>query len=177
MATETLNIDSIDSDWLGASGAATDIDEAIASADASLYGPGPESDAADFGLTSTGVVDADTVTAVNITVRLKAGGTAGNEQCNVYLLIGGVVQGGAVTTGNLTASFANYGPLNDAGWNSDWTAAQLNLFQIRLTPTQSGMPGTNAVDLDCADVVVTYTPASTGHPRAGVHHIKQMAGT
>ena len=34
--------------------------------------------------------------------------------------------------------------------------------EVRITPTQSGKPGTNAVDLDCCDVIVTYTPAGGG---------------
>ncbi len=156
MATETLNVNVINATWAGASGASTDIDEAIAGADGSLYGPGAESDAADFGLSASGVVDADTVTNVSITVRLKAGGTAGDEQADVQLLIGGSPVGSAVSTGNLTGSFANYSGLNDAGWNSDWTAAQMDGAEVRITPTQSGMPGTNAVDLDCLDVVVAY---------------------
>ena len=156
MAEDTLNINSIDATWSGASGAVTNIDEAIAAADASLYGPGPNADAADFGLSATVVVDADTVTQVDITVRLRDNGTSGNQQADVELLIGGTSQG-SVTTDNMTTAFADYGPLNTAGWNSDWTASELAGAQIRITPAQSGMPGTNAMDIDCADVVITYT--------------------
>ena len=155
MADETLNINSIDATWAGASGAATDIDETIAGADAAVYGPGPDADAADFGLSATVVVDADTVTQVDITVRLEDNGTAGTLTADIELLIGGTSQG-LVNTG-ATGAMANYGPLNTAGWNSDWTAAQLAGAQIRITPQQSGMPGTNALDIDCADVLITYT--------------------
>lgn len=164
MATDTLNINAIDEGWTGASGAATDIDETIAGADGSAYGPGGEADPADFGLTSTVVVDSDTVSRVDITVRLRRSGTAGQEQADVQFLVGGLIQGSTFSTGNLTTSFADYGPFNSAGWNNDWTQAQLNGAQIRLTPTQSGKPGTNAVDIDCADVVVTYTGASATPP-------------
>ena len=159
---ETLNIDAINATWAGASGAATDIDEAVSAADGNLYGPGAEADAADFGFANTGeIVDGDTVTNVSITVRLKKGGTAGNEQADVQLMVSGSPVGSAVTTGNLTTSFANYGPLNDAGWNSDITQAEVDSIEVRVTPTQSGMPGTNAVDLDCCDVVITFTSAVT----------------
>lgn len=159
MATETLNINTINETWAGASGFNTDIDEAIADADGSLYGPGPEADAADFGLSASAVEDADAVTNVSITVRLKKGGTAGTETCDVNFLIDAVDKG-TVNTGALTTSFANYGPLNTAGWNVDWTAAEMDGAEVRLTPRQSGMPGSNAVDLDCCDVVVTYSPPS-----------------
>ncbi len=174
---ETLNIDAINATWAGASGAATDIDEAISGADGSLYGPGAAADAADFGFANTGeIVDGDTITNISITIRLKAGGSAGAEQADVQLMVDGSPVGSAVTTGNLTGSFANYGPLNDAGWNSDITQAQVNSIEVRVTPTQSGMPGTNAVDIDCCDCVITFSPPATGHPRAMVYHMKQMAG-
>jgi hypothetical protein len=179
MATETLNINAINDPWAGASGAATDIDEAIASADGNLYGPGPQGDSADFGLTNPAViVDADTVTNVSITVRLKKGGTAGNEACRVFFLIGGVPQGVGALTSSLTTSFVNYGPFNLSAWNSDWTLSELQGAEIRVTPQQSGMPGTNAVDIDCADVVVTFTPVGDGLniPIAMYHHMKHNLG-
>ena len=159
---ETLNIDAINAAWAGASGAATDIDEAVASADGNLYGPGAEADAADFGFANTGeIVDGDTVTNVSITVRLKKGGTAGNEQADVQLMVSGSPVGSAVSTGNLTTSFADYGPLNDAGWNSDLSQVEVDSIEVRVTPMQSGMPGTNAVDIDCCDVIITFTSAVT----------------
>lgn len=160
MATETLNINAINEVWSGASGAATDIDEPIASADGNLYGPGAQGDGAEFGLTNpVSITDADTVTNVSVTVRLKKGGGAGQEQAEIRFLIAGDQQG-QVTTGNLTTSFANYGPLNLSPWNFDWTLAELQDAEFRVTPLQSGMPGTNAVDIDCMDVVVTFTPAA-----------------
>jgi hypothetical protein len=166
MATKTVSIDAINATWAGASGAATDIDEAIASADGNLYGPGPEADAADFGFASPSLADADTITGISVTVRLLGSGTAGAEQADVEFLIGGVVKGATKTTGDLTGSFANYGPFTDAGWDSDWTAAELDGMEVRITPTQSGMPGTNAVDIDCADIIVTYTAFIAFEPTA-----------
>lgn len=178
MATETLNINAINEAWADASGEVTDIDEDIASADGNLYGPGTDfNPSADFGLTNPAVVvDADTVTQVDITVRLKRGGTVANVQCDVDFLIGGVVQGTEVGTGNLTTSFANYGPLNDAGWNSDWTLAQLQGAEVRLSATESGKPGTRAVDLDCCDVIVTYTPAGGGRTMGSLAGAGGLAG-
>ena len=159
MAVVTININSIDATWAGASGAVTNIDETIAGADAAVYGPGPNVDAADFGLSAHGRSDGDTITNVGITVRLADNGTAGTLTADVELLIGGTTQG-TVTTASLSGTMANYGPLNIAGWNSDWTAAQLTGAQIRITPQQSGMPGTNALDIDCADVIITYDVAT-----------------
>lgn len=163
MATETLNINGLSEGWTGATfsnaGDVTDIDEAVASADGDHYGPGAASDPATFDLSASTIGDDDTVTNVSITVRLQKGGTAGSEQAQVILVVGGAEQGSAVTTSDLTTSFADYGPLNDTGWNSDWSASQIAGMQIRVTPVQTGMPGTNAVDIDCADVVITYTPS------------------
>jgi hypothetical protein len=161
MATETLIINAIDSAFSDPNGAVTDIDEAVADADGSSYGTTTENDVADFGLTTpTLIEDADTVNSVTITVRAKKGGTASNERFNVDLLIGGAVQGTQATTGNLTTSFANYTGINDTGWNSDWTLAQLTGMQVRLTAVQLGMAGTQVTDLDCIDVIVDFTEAA-----------------
>ncbi len=161
MATETLNINTIDSAFSDPNGVVTDIDEAVASADGSSYGTTTEDDVADFGLTNpASIVDADTVNSVTITVRAQKGGTASNERFQVDLLIGSVIQGSQQTTGNLTTSFANYTGINDVGWNSDWTLAQLQGMQVRLTAVQVGMAGTQVTDLDCMDIIVDYTEAS-----------------
>ena len=161
MTVETLNIVSIDSAFSDPNGAITDIDEPVASADGNSYGTTTENDTADFGLTNPALIgDADTVNSVTITIRAQKGGTAGNERWQVDLLIGGVVQGSQQSTGNLTTSFANYTGINDAGWNSDWTQAQLNGMQIRLTAIQAGMGGTQVTDLDCIDVDVDFTEAA-----------------
>lgn len=160
MAGVTVNVNSIDSSaWSSPSGAATDIDEAIASADGSTYSAGADSggSALVLGFGSPGLSDSDTITQVDVTVRTSDGGSAGNTQLDVELLIGGSTQG-TVSTGNTTGSLANYGPLNTAGWNSDWSQTQLDGLQVRLTPTESGMPGTNLPALDCVDVDITYTP-------------------
>ena len=163
---DTININFITGAWSGASGTVDDIDEAISAADGNLYGPGPEDDAATFLLSNPPYRDpADEVTNVSVTVRLKKGGTAGAEQCDVEFLISGVAQGPAVSTGDLTGAFADYGPLNDAAWNADWTPTQLDQAAIRLTPRQSGAPGTNAVDLDCADALISYTASVPGTGR------------
>ncbi len=165
MATETLNIVSIDSAFSDPNGAVTDIDEAISGADGNSYGTTTEDDVADFGLTNPAVInDAATVNSVTITLRAQKGGTAGNERWQVDLLIGGVVQGSQQSTGNLTTSFVNYSGINDAGWNSDWTLAQLQGMQVRLTAIQAGKSGTQVTDIDCMDVVVDFTAGAAFTP-------------
>ena len=166
MATETLNINAIDSAFSDPNGAVTDIDEPISGADGNSYGTTTENDSADFGLTATALADADTINSVTITVRAQKGGTAGNERFQVDLLIGGAAQGSQQSTGNLTTSFANYTGINDAGWNSDWTQAQLNGMQVRLTAIQAGMGGTQVTDLDCIDVIIDYTSGGAFTPEA-----------
>lgn len=165
MATETLNIVSIDSAFSDPNGAVTDIDEPISGADGNSYGTTTENDTADFGLTNPLLItDADTVNSVTITWRAQKGGTAGNERWQLDLLIGGVVQGTQQSTGNLTTSFANYAGINDAGWNSDWTLAQLQGMQVRATAIQAGMGGTQVTDIDCGDVIVDFTVATSFTP-------------
>ena len=156
MTLERLQINVINAVWAGASGAAADIDEAIADADANIYGPGPEDDAADFGFsaTSAAITDAATVNGVDFEIRVLDDGTAGTAILTVELLIGGTSQGS--TTINPNSSLTNH-TISLAGWDSDWTKAELDGAELRLTPSQSGMPGTNAVDIDCAELIIDYT--------------------
>jgi len=157
MAEEKLQINAINAVWTGASGAVADIDEAIADADAAIYGPGPQDDVADFGMTATSgsISDSATITNIDIEVRVLDDGTAGTSLLDVILVIAGTPRGTTQIT--TTATMTNF-QVGNAGWDVDWTKAQLDGAEIRLTPTQSGMPGTNQVDLDCAEIIITFTP-------------------
>lgn len=162
MATEILNINGWDSGW--PTGSVANVDEAIAGADGALISTTTENDTVLLDLTSTVIADADTVNAVDITVRCREGaGSAGNNDIGVEFLIGGSVQGSQRDTAQLTTSFQNLS-VSDVAWDSDWTAAQLNGAQVRLDAKQSGMPSSATWEVDCIDVVIDYTPAA-GHGR------------
>jgi hypothetical protein len=160
MATDTLVPNGDDGGW--PTGAFGDIDETIASADGAIMSTTVDDDVVLLDLTSTVVADADTVTNVDIVTRAREGaGSAGNNRIGVVLVIGGVEQGAEQQTANMTTSFANV-THNVAAWNSDWTAAQLNGAQVRMWARQTGKAESATWEVDTVDVVITYTPSSTG---------------
>jgi hypothetical protein len=110
-------------------------------------------------LEPTGVTDADTVTQVQIRIRARLDTGDADSNIEVDWIIGGVAQGTQQETGHLNAGFTTY-TLSSAGWDSDWTAAQLNGAQVRLTTEQGGMPGGYLCHVSEVEVEVTYTAAS-----------------
>ncbi len=155
MATETLNINGWDSGW--PSGSVAAVDEAVASADGATVSTTIEDDTVIFDLTNTALTDADTITDVSITVRAKKTGT-GAASFEVALLIGGSSQGIDGTAPFLSTSFVN-DVYTNTGWNSDWTAAQLNGAQVRVVAINALLVVDSWV-IDCIDVVITYTPSA-----------------
>lgn len=173
MATETLNVSAVSAkaNWTGTD---ADIFEAIASADdTGLNNAANEGDVLDLDLSDSVVVDGDTVTNISFVLRAQAP-TNSNDGLTVQLLIGGVAQGVPVSFGTVPTSWGNSGTLNDAGWNVDRTAAEMDGAQARIVTTQGGMPGVVDLDFDCLDCIVTFTPASAGGPVQAMHHLKQM---
>lgn len=110
-----------------------------------------------FDMDDSALTDGDTITLVQIGTRAQRGSNSG-DSLGVDLLIGGVVQGSQV--GRTLGTSLNNSDANDAGWNSDWTAAQLDGLQVRLTTLQTGMPGVVDITVSEVEVVITYTPAS-----------------
>jgi len=161
MTVETLNANIINAQgsWLGE---IADIAEAIADADGFTIFTIVDNDTVDLGLDDSVVEDADTVNTVTIKVHARSI-SGGKDQLAVDLLIGGVVQGTQQNTGNLTGSFVTY-TLTDAGWDSDWTAAELDGMEARFTAETTGMPHTPDTDIDCIDVDIDYTAAGGGDP-------------
>jgi hypothetical protein len=120
-----------------------------------------EAIALNLDLSSTAVTDADTVTQVRIFVRATLNSSDPDNNILVDWVIGGTAQGTQQETGHLTGSFVTY-TTSDVGWNSDWTAAQLNGAQVRLTTEQGGMPAAYECDVSEVEVEVTYTPSGAG---------------
>ncbi len=164
MATDTLNIDGVSDKgaWTGTNG---DIFEAIASADGNeLANAQNEGDNLICSLSSSVITDADTITNVSIVFRGRRGSNF-NDGMTIQFAPGGSLAGVPVAHGNLAdGTMQNSASLNDVGWNSDWSAAQIAGALIEIVPTQAGMPGTVDVGVDCIDVIITFTPA----PSAGI---------
>lgn len=157
MAEDRLFPNGWDSGW--PTGAVANIDEGIASADGLNISTNVDDDSVLLDLTATAVVDADTVTAVDIVVRAKYTG-GGDNSIGVEWLVGGSVQG-SEQSASLTTSYQNLN-ISDANWDADWTATQLNGSQIRLYARQTGKPTAYSVEVDAIDLVITYTLAPTG---------------
>ena len=176
MATETLNVGGVATkgSWTGTD---ADIFEAIAGADdTGLRNQVSEGDGLLLDLEDSARGDGDTITNVSIVARGQRGANAG-DNFTVQIYIGGVAQGSPVSFGTLTASWSTSGTLNDAGWNSDWTAAQLDGMQVEVVPTQGGMPENVDVYVDCFDVVITYTAAATDYSLTADGGSYDLSGT
>jgi hypothetical protein len=159
MATEILNINGWDSGWpIGV--ASDDAAEAVAAADGSFVACSTEGDVVLFDLDNTGLTDADTISEVDVILRGRQSATSsGANAFAVEFWIGGSIQGTAqTTTGALTTSFQNFTLSTDA-WDVDWTQAQLDGAQVQVTAAQTGMPSSAQWEVDCLDVVITYTAA------------------
>lgn len=154
MATEKLLPNGDDGGW--PTGTVLDVDEGIAVADGSFMATTIKDDVVRYNLGASVIVDGDTVTRVDITIRGRTNGS-GSDSMRVALVIDGTprVQVNGATLGS---SFGNE-TLNDADWNQDWTAAQMDGAQVDVTSRQSGMPATVGHELDCFDVDPIFTPA------------------
>jgi len=159
VATEKLNINGDDNGW--PTGDFTDVDEAVASADGAVMATTTENDLIIFDLDASVIEDADTVTAVDMVIRGREGaGAAGTNSFRVTLLIGGAGQG-AVNSATLTTSFQNLS-LSAAGWDVDWTAAQMDGMQVQVEARQVGMAASGIWEIDCLDVDIVFTEGAGG---------------
>jgi len=158
MATEKLNANAIQSQgsWTGV---ITDVDEAISGADGNSMDTVVDDDPLDLDTTDSSVVDADTVTGITIVIRAKKVGS-NNDSIQVDLLIGGTGQG-TVNGANLTTSFANQ-TYNNAAWDVDRSAADMDGLEVRVQSRTTGMPHSPDIQFDCLDVDVVFTLAGGG---------------
>jgi len=163
MATETLLPSGFTTNtWT--SGAYTDIDNGVDTPTDSGLLLSTELEGAvlliDFADLVT-IVDADTVSQVDVRYRGHFDAANTKDGVEIELLISSSVVGVAQVPA-LTSSMANY-TVNDSvtvpDWNQDFTAAQLNSLQVRVTTTQTGKAGATDLDLSEIEVVITYTAA------------------
>lgn len=161
MAEEILLPNGDDAGWT--TGGFADIDELVSSPNDTDFiqtAIDGEGEVIDIDLDNTALTDGDTITNVTVNIRGHINTVGGVGRVRVNLLIGGVIQGGNQITCNIEA-ITNYAA-NTLEWNVDWTAAQLNGMQIRLTTVQSAMPTNVQHRVTALDVVITYTPAGGG---------------
>ena len=105
------------------------------------------------------IVDADTVTSV--TVRVRAESSNSSDGIQVDLIIGGSPVGTPFSQASLAATFTTYTADGATqGWTGDYTAAQLNGAQVRLTSLQAGMPEACDIRVSEIEVDITYTAAA-----------------
>lgn len=163
MATELLNCSAVSSkgSWTGTD---ADIFDAVGDANNNgLNNATTEGDVLLLDLDDSALADGDTITNVSVVVRGQAP-TNSSDGMTAQIYIGGAAQGVAVAVlfsgGDWPSTWGNSDSINDVGWNSDWTASELDGMQLRLVTTQAGMPGNVDLDLDAVDVTITYTPAA-----------------
>lgn len=152
MATEKLNISGWDAGW--PTGFVTNVDESIANADGQTVSTQGVSDVVVFDLSASALLNSDNITNVDITLRASVvdffGGTG---SLSVELLIGGVSKGSSSTP--LLSSILTNHILTNPGWDQDWTAAELEDMQVRVTTVGD----VTAWIIDCLDVDITFTPS------------------
>ncbi len=155
MAEERRAIDSFSSggDW---SASLTDIDELVVDADGSVASTTVDDSTCTVTFATGSVGDADTVTEVQFQVRARAVG-AGTKDT-----IGVTFDGTEVNTGFLTGALANYTLSSAGNWDvTDYTAAQL-AANVTVAARQTGKAESATWEVDCIDMVITYTPAGGG---------------
>ena len=124
-----------------------------------------------FDMDDSALADGDTITNVTIRTRAQRGSNNG-DSLGLDLLIGGSVQGSQVNR-TLTTGLDDVNS-NDVGWNVDWTAAQLDSLQVRLTTRQTGMPGVVDITVSEVEVLITYTAGSTALTSDGTPSIAEI---
>lgn len=150
MATEKL-LPNAKTGWTGP---VTNIDEGVASADGLICSvTNTTSMRVDFF--PSAVADGDTVTAVRPKVRARSTTVGGTDNINVDLYIGGVKKGTTQTTA-LTASFVDLS-FNNAGWDVDWTAAEMDGIQLDIFINHTGEAQPIASEVDAIDLDITFT--------------------
>lgn len=139
------------------------IDETIASVDDADYIQSTtEGDIDVYDIENSVVADADTVIAVRIRFRGKTSG-AGTNSIGFEVFLNSTWQtqvNQSVANDDTEATYL----INDASWNSDWTAADMDALQVRVQATQMGKPSSGVWTVTCFEVEIEYTPSGGADP-------------
>ena len=176
MATEYLLPNGDDSGWT-TNGASTACSSGILSGtptDGSfIETTANEGDVINIDLASVVTVD-DAATVSSVSIRVRATSSNTSDGFLLDLIVGGAAQGTQFPQSSLTTSFVTYTAVGSTqSWTTDYTAAQLNGAQVRITSTQSGKPGACDIRVSEVEVDITYTAGAV--PAWGYYHvIKQV---
>jgi hypothetical protein len=121
-------------------------------------------------LVDSAIVDGDTVNSVTIRARAYTDGDA-DDNLLVDLLIGGSPVGTQQETGHLGVGIGNvatYTMTDAVGWDTDWTASQLDGMQVRFTTEQGGMPAVLDIFVTEVEVEVDYTLEPDDEPTSQI---------
>ncbi len=153
MTVDILYPNADDSGW--EAGTWDDCNNTIASPSGTPLETSIDNDVVVIDLTSTVIVDSDTVNSVTVKIRAKDTGPGGKNTIEFDVDVGGGGLGTALTP-NLTGTYANY-DLTNILWDVDHTAAQLNAMQLLVRANQTGMGETADWQIDELEVHVDYT--------------------
>jgi len=163
MATETLFPNGTYS-GTGWTGTGSNITEGITAANGDEISSASdgEGDVVTIDIASSALADSDTITNVSIQVRARCTDDGGDESITVNLIVDSSAQTAVTgTPGEMATTHTTFAARNDATWNTDWTAAQLDALQVTVVGVQSGMPTPNYWHIDTLEVVITYTPGAS----------------
>jgi len=157
MAIETLLANGYDNGWT--SGALDDIDNGVDTPDGNsiVANTTQNGETALIDFANTAITDADTVNTVTVRIRELTAGS-GNDRNRVNLLVSSVGQG--QTDGALLGASFNDASYTNGGWDSDWTAAEIDSIQVTVLNRQTGMGATPGHTIDEIELEIDFTPAA-----------------
>lgn len=138
-----------------------DIDESIASADGAVLATSIDDDVVIIDVGDFDIDDADTVELLFLNVRARDTGAGGKNKIAIDIDVGGGGIFEVVPAANLTNSFVTY-TYNNALWDVDWTAAQMNNLQLIIRANQTGMATAADWEIDAIDIEALITLAGGG---------------
>jgi hypothetical protein len=148
-------------------GSVTNIQEPISAADGDVVSTTIADDQLTTSLSDVAVVtDVDTVNSITVKVRARATDiSVATASIDIQLIDSGTPLGWA-TGDDLTETFATY-EYTDAGWDADWTEAELNGMGLQITARQGGA-GSPSWIIDSIDVEIDYGAVPDTTIEAGV---------
>jgi hypothetical protein len=175
MANLLLHVNGWNSGW---SGNWANVDDPVSAPDGQTVTTSTSGASVTFDVESvTGTIsDADFVSGISVELRSRKYAELTAEppevEIAIEVLIGGISQG---TESRFQVSNFQNRTLTNAGWDSDWTEAQLNGMQIRATATKIAGIGAWTAYIDCIDINVAYVAPVVAEPAAATLNLAGKA--
>lgn len=106
-------------------------------------------------------VDGDTITQIDVKIAAWRNGGTALTNIAIDIFIGGASQNRVQNPTNLSGSYVVY-TLNDANWNQDFSASQMNGIEVELDSWQTGKAIPFTLHVTAIEIFVTYTEAAGG---------------